>query len=93
MPYLNQVIQAYDDGIASASDIDLAVELGLGYPMGPLELLDLIGLDTHHHATSAAYEDTKDSHFAPPPLLGRMVDAGYLGNKTGNGFRVMEARA
>src|SRR5262245_18549664 len=55
MPYLNQVVQAYDDGIASARDIDTAVELGLGYPMGALTLLDLIGLDTHLYATEAAY--------------------------------------
>jgi 3-hydroxybutyryl-CoA dehydrogenase len=88
MPYLNQVVQAYDDGIASARDIDTAVELGLGYPMGALTLLDLIGLDTHLHATEAAYRDTLDPKFAPPPLLRRMVAAGYLGRKSGRGFRV-----
>jgi 3-hydroxybutyryl-CoA dehydrogenase len=86
MPYLNQVIQAYDDGLASAEDIDTALRLGLGYPMGGLELLDLVGLDIHLHATSAAYEQTHESSLAPPPLLGRMVDAGYLGRKTGRGF-------
>lgn len=88
MPYLNQVIQDYDDGIAAAQDIDTALELGLGYPMGPLTLLDLIGLDNHHHATSAAYEQTRDMHYASPPLLARMVAAGRLGNKAGAGFRV-----
>jgi 3-hydroxybutyryl-CoA dehydrogenase len=88
MPYLNQVAQAYDDGIASARDIDLAVELGLGYPMGGLALLDLIGIDNHAHATVAAYEATKAPRFAPPPILARMVDAGYLGRKAGRGFRV-----
>jgi len=88
MPYLNQALQAYDDGIASARDVDLAVELGLGYPMGPLTLLDLIGLDNHEHATLAAYEQTKDPDFAPPPLLSRMVAAGRLGRKTGRGLRV-----
>jgi 3-hydroxybutyryl-CoA dehydrogenase len=87
MPYLNDVAQAYDDGLATAEDIDVALELGLGYPIGPLALLDLIGLDTHHHATSAAYEATKDHHFAPPPILTRMVQAGYLGGKSGHGFR------
>ncbi len=86
MPYLNQVIQAYDDGLASAEDIDAALRLGLGYPMGGLELLDLVGLDVHLHATSAAYEQTREPSLAPPPLLGRMVSAGYLGRKSGRGF-------
>jgi 3-hydroxybutyryl-CoA dehydrogenase len=86
MPYLNQVVQAYDDGLATAEDMDTALERGLGYPMGGLKLLDLIGLDIHLHATSAAYEQTHDPHLAPPPLLSRMVDAGYLGRKTGRGF-------
>lgn len=86
MPYLNQVVQAYDDGLASAEDMDIALEKGLGYPMGGLKLLDLIGLDIHLHATSAAYEQTHSPHLAPPPLLSRMVDAGYLGRKAGQGF-------
>jgi 3-hydroxybutyryl-CoA dehydrogenase len=86
MPYLNQVIQAYDDGLASAEDMDTALEMGLGYPMGGLELLDLIGLDIHLHATSAAYEQTHDLRLSPPPLLSRMVSAGYLGRKGGRGF-------
>jgi 3-hydroxybutyryl-CoA dehydrogenase len=88
MPYLNQVAQAYDDGVASANDIDVSLELGLGYPMGGLKLLDLIGIDNHLHATSGAYEDTKAAPFAPPPVLERMVRAGYLGRKSGRGFRV-----
>jgi 3-hydroxybutyryl-CoA dehydrogenase len=86
MPYLNQVIQAYDDDLASAEDMDTALEMGLGYPMGGLKLLDLIGLDIHLHATSAAYEQTHDFHLSPPPLLSRMVSAGYLGRKAGRGF-------
>lgn len=86
MPYLNQVVQAYDDGLASAEDMDIALEKGLGYPMGGLKLLDLIGLDIHLHATSAAYDQTHSPHLAPPPLLSRMVDAGYLGRKAGQGF-------
>lgn len=86
MPYLNQVMQAYDDGLASAEDMDTALENGLGYPMGPLNLLDLIGLDVHLHATSAAYEQTHSPYLSPPPLLGRMVSAGYLGRKSGRGF-------
>lgn len=86
MPYLNQALQAYDDGLATDEDIDVALELGLGYPMGPLRLLDLIGLDTHRHATSAAYEQTGDTNFAPPPVLERLVQAGRLGRKTGSGI-------
>lgn len=88
MPYLNDVVQAYDDGLASAEDIDLALQLGLGYPKGPLALLDLIGLDVHEHATSNAYATIPDPQFAAPPLLRRMVEAGYLGEKAGHGFRV-----
>jgi 3-hydroxybutyryl-CoA dehydrogenase len=87
MPYLNDVVQAYDDGLASARDIDVAVELGLGHPIGPLALLDLVGLDVHEHATGNAYAETLDPQFAPPPLLGRMVAAGYHGRKSGRGFR------
>jgi 3-hydroxybutyryl-CoA dehydrogenase len=90
MPYLNDVVAAYDDGLATAEDIDTAIRLGLGHPRGPLELLDLIGLDTHHHATSAAYTATHDPVFAPPPLLTRMVEAGRLGRKSGSGFRTGE---
>lgn len=87
MPYLNDVVQAYDDGLAGADDIDTALELGLGYPMGPLGLLDLVGLDVHEHATEAAYAATRDPTLSAPPLLRRMVEAGRLGRKTGQGFR------
>ncbi|GLZ07508.1 3-hydroxybutyryl-CoA dehydrogenase [Actinomadura sp. NBRC 104412] len=87
MPYLNDVVQAYDDGLASAADLDTAIRLGLGHPMGPLELLDLIGVDVHLHATTAAYDATRDPRFAPPPLLTRMVEADRLGAKSGRGFR------
>jgi 3-hydroxybutyryl-CoA dehydrogenase len=87
MPYLNDVIEGYDCGLASAEDLDTALELGLGYRMGPMRLLDVIGLDTHHHATLSAYNQTRDPQYAPPPLLSRMVAAGYFGNKSGRGFR------
>lgn len=93
MPYLNDVIQAYDDELASAEDIDTAVRLGLGHKQGPLELLDLIGLDVHNHATRSAYDATLDPAFAPPPLLQTMVAAGMLGNKNGRGFRKPEVSA
>lgn len=88
MPYLNDVVQEYDNELASAEDIDVAIQLGLGYKLGPLALLDLIGIDVHRHATEAAYEATLDPQFAPPPLLSQMVAAGYLGEKSGRGFRV-----
>jgi 3-hydroxybutyryl-CoA dehydrogenase len=92
IPYLNQAVQAYDDGLGSPEDLDLAVRLGLGYPMGPLELLDLIGLDVHLHASEAAYEQTRRPEFAPPPLLRNMVAAGLLGKKTRRGFRDWQER-
>lgn len=87
MPYLNDVVREYDAGLASAEDIDTAVRLGLGHKLGPLELLDLIGLDVHSHATMSAYESTLDPAFAPPPLLRTMVAAGMHGNKNGRGLR------
>ena len=87
LPYLNDVMRAYDEELASAEDIDTAVRLGLGYRQGPLELLDLIGLDVHLHATTNAYAATLDSRFAAPPILSQMVAAGYLGNKSDRGFR------
>lgn len=90
MPYLNQAVRELDRGLASAGDIDAAVRLGLGYPKGPLELLDLIGLDTHLYATSSAFEETADTRFAPPPLLRRLVAAGRLGRKSGGGLRMEE---
>jgi 3-hydroxybutyryl-CoA dehydrogenase len=90
MPYLNDVIQEYDDGLATAEDIDLALKLGLGYKTGPLEMLDMIGLDVHLRATESAYTATRDDRYAPPPLLRQMVAAGRLGAKSGQGFRTGE---
>jgi len=86
LPYINQALQAYDDGIATGEDIDRAVELGLGYPMGPLRLADMIGLDVHYHATDAAYRQLQQYPFAPPPVLARLVEAGRYGRKTGRGI-------
>jgi 3-hydroxybutyryl-CoA dehydrogenase len=88
IPYLNDVVQAYDDGLATAEDIDVALRLGLGYKSGPLEMLDMIGLDVHLHATQNAHAATLDPRYAPPPLLRQMVTAGALGTKSGRGFRV-----
>lgn len=90
MPYLNDVIQEYDDGLATAEDIDRALKLGLGYKSGPFEMLDMIGLDIHLHATESAYAATRDDRYAPPPLLRQMVAAGRLGAKSGQGFRIGE---
>lgn len=87
LPYLNDVIQELEDELASPEDIDTALKLGLGYKSGPLELLDMIGLDVHLHATEAAFAATKDARYAPPPLLRKMVAAGRLGTKSGRGFR------
>lgn len=91
LPYLNDVITELDDGLATAKDIDIAIKLGLGYKAGPLELLDMIGLDVQLHATEAAYAATRDPRYAPPPLLRQMVAAGRLGNKTNNGFRTKDS--
>ncbi|MFC9551391.1 3-hydroxyacyl-CoA dehydrogenase family protein [Rhodococcus sp. NPDC056960] len=90
LPYLNDVIQEYDDGLATAEDIDVALELGLGYKAGPLKMLDTIGLDVHLYATVAAYEATSDARYAPPPLLRQMVASGRLGSKSGHGFRTQQ---
>ncbi len=86
IPYLNGAIRMVEDGFATREDVDTAVHLGLGHPMGPLRLLDLIGLDTAMHVANVLYEEFKEPLFAPPPLLKRMVTAGHLGRKTGKGF-------
>lgn len=76
LPYLNQAIAAFDDGIATGPDIDRSVELGLGYPVGPLRLLDGLGLGAHRAATTRVAAELADPHFVPPPLLTRKVAAG-----------------
>lgn len=86
VPYLNSAVRLVDESFASADDIDNGVALGLGHPMGPLKLLDLIGLDTALHVSNVLYEEFKDPDYAPPTLLKRMVTAGYLGRKSGKGF-------
>ncbi len=86
MPFLLNAMSMLDAGVASREDIDTAINLGLGHPMGPLTLADLIGLDTILFVVSAIYEELKDPQYAPPPLLRKMVTAGWLGRKTGKGF-------
>jgi 3-hydroxybutyryl-CoA dehydrogenase len=86
IPYLNGAIRMYDEGFATAEDIDSAISLGLNHPMGPLTLLDYIGLDTAMFVAEVLYQEFKDPSYAPPPLLKRMVAAGRLGRKSGRGF-------
>jgi 3-hydroxybutyryl-CoA dehydrogenase len=86
IPYLNGAIRMYDEGFATAEDIDAAVSLGLNHPMGPLTLLDYVGLDTAMHVADVLYEEFHDPSYAPPPLLKRMVAAGRLGRTSGSGF-------
>ena len=86
IPYLNGAIRMLEDGFATREDIDTAIHLGLNHPMGPLKLIDLIGLDTHLFIANVLFEEFKEPTFAPPPLLRRMVTAGRLGRKVGRGF-------
>ena len=93
VPFNNDAIRALEAGIATAADIDKAIKAGLGYRMGPLELIDLIGLDTQIRLSEAFYPITLDPRAAAPPLLRRMVAAGRLGRKSGRGFHDYEAAA
>lgn len=86
IPYLLAAIRMLENGQASRDDIDTAMKLGCGYPMGPFTLLDYVGLDTTLWAAEAIYEEYKDPLYAPPPLLRRMVISGMLGKKSGRGF-------
>jgi 3-hydroxybutyryl-CoA dehydrogenase len=86
IPYLLDAVQVYGDGLATREDIDTAIKLGLHHPMGPLTLLDFVGLDTCLFIADAMFEEYKDARYAAPPLLRRMVLAGYLGRKSGKGF-------
>lgn len=86
IPYLLDAVRVYEDGLATREDIDTAIKLGLHYPMGPLTLLDFVGLDTCLFIADAMFEEYKDPRYAAPPLLRRMVLAGKLGRKSGSGF-------
>jgi 3-hydroxybutyryl-CoA dehydrogenase len=86
VPYLNAAVKMYEESFATREDIDAAIQLGLGHPMGPLTLIDLIGLDTALHVSEVLYEEFKDPLYSAPTLLKRMVSAGYLGRKSGRGF-------
>jgi 3-hydroxybutyryl-CoA dehydrogenase len=86
VPYLLDAIRLYESGLASLEDMDQAMKLGCGYPMGPFTLLDMIGLDTAMYVAEVMFEEFREPRYAPPSLLKRMVLAGQLGRKTGRGF-------
>jgi len=86
VPYLLDAIRAVEEGVGSIEDIDKAMQLGCGHPMGPLTLLDFVGLDTTFYIANIMFEEYREKRFAPPPLLKRMVLAGHNGRKSGRGF-------
>ena len=86
VPYLLDAVRALEEGVATIPDIDQAMKLGCGHPMGPLTLLDFVGLDTTYYIANIMFEEFKERRFAPPPLLKRMVMAGWNGRKSGRGF-------
>ncbi len=86
VPYLLDAIRAYENGLGTIEDIDNGMKLGCGYPMGPFTLLDFVGLDTTYFIANIMFEEFREPAYAPPPLLKRMVLAGRLGRKSGQGF-------
>ncbi|MFZ0633953.1 MAG: 3-hydroxybutyryl-CoA dehydrogenase [Candidatus Acidiferrales bacterium] len=86
VPYLLDAVRALEEGVASVEDIDNAMKLGCGYPMGPLTLLDFVGNETTLYIANIMFDEFREKRFAPPPLLKRMVAAGWHGRKTGRGF-------
>jgi 3-hydroxybutyryl-CoA dehydrogenase len=86
VPYLLDAVRALEEGVGSTADIDEGMRLGCGHPMGPLTLLDFVGLDTTYYIADIMFDEFREKRFAPPPLLKRMVQAGMLGKKAGRGF-------
>ncbi len=86
VPYLLDAIRAYEEGVGSIEDIDTGMKMGCGYPMGPFQLGDFVGLDTLYYIAEIMFDEYRERRFAPPPLLKRMYLAGYHGRKTGKGF-------
>ncbi len=86
VPFLLDAVRALDAGVATREDIDNAMKLGCNHPMGPLTLLDFVGLDTAYYIANVTFEEFKDARYAPPPLLKRMVLAGHHGRKSAKGF-------
>jgi 3-hydroxybutyryl-CoA dehydrogenase len=86
VPYLLDAIRSYENGLGTIEDIDKGMKLGTGYPMGPFTLLDYVGLDTTYFIANIMFDEYREPQYAPPPLLKRMVLAGRLGRKSGQGF-------
>jgi len=86
VPYLLDAVRALEQGVASTADIDRGMQLGCGHPMGPLTLLDFVGLDTVSRIAEIMFDEYREARYAPPPLLRRMVAAGFHGRKSGRGF-------
>ncbi len=86
VPYILDAIRALEEGVGSITDIDQGMKLGCGYPMGPLTLLDLVGIDTTYYIAHIMFDEFRERRFAPPPLMKRMVLAGFHGRKSGKGF-------
>lgn len=86
IPYMLSAVRMYENGLATKEDIDTGMKLGCGYPMGPFQLLDYVGLDTTLYAAEAIYKEYPDPAYSPPTLLRRMVQAGRMGMKSGKGF-------
>ena len=93
VPYLLDAVRLLERGVASKEDIDQGMVLGCGHPMGPLTLLDYVGLDTTYYIAEIMFQEFKDSHYAAPPLLRRLVEAGYHGRKAGRGIYTYEQKA
>src|SRR5207253_5391040 len=86
VPFLLDAVRALEEGVGSIGDIDEGMRLGCGHPMGPLTLLDFVGLDTTYFIANIMFDEFKEPRYAPPPLLKQMVLAGFYGRKTGRGF-------
>jgi 3-hydroxybutyryl-CoA dehydrogenase len=86
VPFQLDAIRALEEGVASIVDIDHGMKLGCGHPMGPLALNDFVGIDTAYHIANIMFDEFRERRFAPPPLMKRMVLAGFLGRKSGKGF-------
>jgi len=86
VPYILDAIRALEEGVGTITDIDQGMKLGCGHPMGPFTLLDLVGIDTTYYIANIMFDEFREKRFAPPPLMKRMVLAGFHGRKTGRGF-------